>query len=201
MKYVVIILGIVIVIALAALLLIPTSHTEPAPVPQSADGTYVDTTFGTIFTYPKGESIKVTPMNDTKEFPGAKIVKSIEIGESGGVIVYEVLAGYDDSITDEPDGHASPIAQTKYFYDIPSRSWMVAYPEGRDDGGDVASSTARAIGTTDGGLPIFLSGRRFDSRIIPISTSQFIVVTSGGGASTEAIAQSVKAIREKVRID
>jgi hypothetical protein len=155
----------------------------------SVPGAYIDSGFGFSFTYPVGTSIAETTLSDTNQFPGATAVKSIQVGDAGGVLVYEVTSP-NATITDEPNGHASPISQTKYFYDATSASWMVAYPEGRETG--LSATTSASInGYTNSGLPIFPSGRRFDTVIIPLSPTKFVVVTSGGGGDTTSIAQSI----------
>lgn len=171
-----------------------TVEVIPTPVATSTEpvgSTYSDSTFGFSFAYPAGTKIVEIAASSTTEFPGAKVMREIQVGEPGDVTVFEVTSA-KSVITDEPNGHASPISQTKYFYDAKAQAWMVAYPEGKDDGTNAATTTATILGTTDGGLSILPSGRRFDTRIIPLSPTKFVVVTSGGGASTDAVAQSVK---------
>ncbi|HUD85414.1 MAG TPA: hypothetical protein VMR17_03125 [Xanthobacteraceae bacterium] len=46
---------------------------------------------------------------------------------------------------------------------------MVAYPEGRDDGGSTATTAADISNKTIGGLPMLPSDARFDTTIIPLS--------------------------------
>jgi hypothetical protein len=162
----------------------PADHAGPQA------GTYTDAAFGFSFHYPVGTDIVETPAFDLHEFPGASAIKIIQVGKPGDILVYEVTSA-NSAITDEPNGHASPIAQTKYFYDTNTSTWMVTYPEGREDGGPSASTTASATGQTTGGLPMLPSGRRFDTVIIPLSPMKFVVVTSGGGAGTHDVAASV----------
>jgi hypothetical protein len=69
---------------------------------------------------------------------------------------------------------------------------MVTFPEGRDDNGSAASTTADVSKKTMGGLPMLHSGRRFATTIIPLSTTRFVVVTDGGGSAfTNELAQTV----------
>jgi hypothetical protein len=95
-------------------------------------------------------------------------------------------------ITDEPADHASPIAQTQYFYDSISGQWMVDHPQGMDGGGSGATTSADVSKTTISGLVMLPSGRRFDTTIIPLSTTQFLVIGDGGGSSfTAQLAKTV----------
>jgi len=69
---------------------------------------------------------------------------------------------------------------------------MVAYPEGRDDGGSTATTAADVSKTTIGGLPMLPSDARFDTTIIPLSPTRFIVVQDGGGSEfTNELARTV----------
>jgi hypothetical protein len=95
------------------------------------------------------------------------------------------------TITDEQNGHASPIAKTKYFYNSASQQWMVAYPEGMNSGAPVATTTANVSNTTMSGLVMLPSGRRFDTSIIPLSTTIFLVVSDGGGSNATVLAKTV----------
>ena len=103
------------------------------------------------------------------------------------------------TITDEPNGHAAPHAQTRYFYDAAARQWVVAYPEGRDDGGNTATTAADISNKTIGGLPMLPSDARFDTTIIPLSTTRFVVVQDGGGSEfTNELAYTVAAAAARV---
>src|SRR6185437_12157022 len=171
-KTAVIIAAIILVIAGGAYWLhgkgtAPAAPATGAETPVSKPGLYVDSAFGFSFAYPLGTKLTEANLSDTSEFPGATAVKSIQVGAPGDVVVYEVSSP-NAVITDEPNNHASPIGQTKYFYDSATNSWMVAYPEG-GDGGPSATTTATVMGQTSGGLSILPSGRRFDTRIIPLS--------------------------------
>jgi hypothetical protein len=171
-----------------------TATTTPA-APASTAGKYIDAAFGFSFTYDPSLTVTELAASSTTDFPGATEVKMIQVGAAGDATVIE-LTSANQTITDEPDNHASPIAQTKLFYDSAMKAWMIAYPEGRNGAGSDATTSATATGTTTGGLPIFGVGRRFDTRIIPLSPTKFVVVTSGGGASTDAIAESVTPVAQ-----
>jgi hypothetical protein len=58
---------------------------------------------------------------------------------------------------------------------------MVTYPEGADGGGSAAPAPADVSKTTIGGQPMLPSGARFDTTIIPLSTTQFVVVQDRRG--------------------
>ena len=69
---------------------------------------------------------------------------------------------------------------------------MVAYPEGSPTGGKASTSTANVPNTTVGGYPMLPSGARFDTTIIPLTTTEFLVVQDGGGSGfTKELAQTV----------
>ncbi len=136
--------------------------------------------------------ITVASANDDKSFPGGVVVETLQI--SGGDISLYVVNSPQSTITDEPNGHAAPIPQTKYFYDDSSQRWMVAYPEGTDGGGSGAPAPADVSKTTVGGQPMLPSSARFDTTIIPLSTTQFVVVRDGGGSAfTNQLARTVAA--------
>ncbi len=187
------ILVLIIIFGTAAVYHYHTKNIQEVVVSKPVPGVYADSIFGFSFTYDPALPLTETTLSDSREFPGATAVKMIQIGKAGDVLVYEVSSP-GMTVTDEPDGHASPIAQTKYFWDTNAKTWMIAYPEGNDTGA-TATSTAVKAGTTVGGLPIFNSGRRFDTRIIPLSPTAFVVVTTGGGASSDAITASVTSTR------
>jgi hypothetical protein len=168
-----------------------TTTTATSTVPADTYGMteYTDPTYGFTFWYPSGLTVTASTTNDSTSFPGGTQVERIQVGDLGGTYV-AVVNSPQSTITDEPNGHASPIAQTKYFYN--NGQWMVAYPEGSQTGGSSATTTATQSGTTIGNLPIFPSGARFDTSIIPLSTTQFLVMGDGGGSSfTSALAQTV----------
>jgi hypothetical protein len=108
----------------------------------------------------------------------------------GGTSVIVVNSG-TSTITDEPANHASPIGQTEYFYNNASKQWMMALPQGVEDG-IIPTTTANVSKTTMSGLFMLPSGKRFDTTIIPLSLTRFLVVSDGGGSSfTSELAQTV----------
>src|ERR1700729_2172051 len=141
---------------------------------------YVDANYHFSFWYPAALPITAAASSDDKSFPGGIVVETLQI--SGGDISLYVVNSPQSTITDEPNGHAAPIPQTKYFYDASSQRWMVAYPEGTD-GGSGAPAPADVSKMTVGGQPMLPSSARFDTTIIPLSTTQFVVVQDGGGSA------------------
>jgi hypothetical protein len=96
------------------------------------------------------------------------------------------------TITDEPANHGSPIAQTKYSYNNVSRQWIISFPQGANGSGSGATTIANTSKTTMSGLFMLPSGKRFDTTIIPLSTTRFLVVSDGGGSSfTNQLAQTI----------
>jgi hypothetical protein len=159
---------------------------------------YVDAKYHFSFWYPRALQITATTGHDRRSFPGGTNVKTLEVGEPGGISV-SVVVSPKQTITDEPNGHAAPIAQTKYFYDAASKRWMVAFPEGDSLVGDGATKPADVSEKTMGGLPMLPSGARFDATIIPLSTTLFLVVKDGGGSGfTKQLAKTVTPVGARI---
>jgi PKD repeat protein len=191
----------VIALILGYVLLSPKAPTQTAPptatststMPSETYGTsqYVDPTYGFSFWYPSALQVTATATNNNSDFPGGVAVETLQVGPAGGVTIY-VVNSPTSNITDEAANHASPIAQTQYFYDSASAQWMVDYPQGTNGGGSSATTTANISKTTISGLVMLPSGRRFDTTIIPLSTTQFLVIGDGGGSSfTPQLAKTV----------
>jgi len=166
----------------------PTSTT-----PSETYGTsqYIDSTYGFSFWYPSALQITATTTSNSTDFPGGVTVETLQVGPAGGITIY-VVNSTTSNITDEPANHASPIAQTQYFYDSVSGQWMVDYPQGVNGGSSSATTTANVSKTTISGLVMLPSGRRFDTTIIPLNTTRFLVIGDGGGSSfTPQLAETV----------
>ena len=192
-----------VICRLVATVVVAIAATAPAVVARAADlplpptvshrmRQYVDANFRFSFWYPAALPITAAAANDDKSFPGGIVVETVQI--AGGDISLYVVNSPQSTITDEPNGHAAPIPQTKYFYDASSQRWMVTYSEGTDGGGSAAPEPADASTTTIGGQPMLPSGARLDTTIIPLSTTQFVVVQDGGGSEfTNQLARTVAA--------
>jgi hypothetical protein len=193
---------------IVACLVVATAVALPAALVRAADvqlaptihhrmSRYVDAKYGFSFWYPSALRITVAAANDDARFPGGVVIETLQVRPAGGISLY-VVNSPQSTITDEPNGHAAPIPQTKYFYDA-SRRWMVTYPEGTDGGGSGAPAPADVSKTTIGGLPMLPSGARFDTTIIPLSPTQFVVVQDGGGSAfTNELARTVAAAGARV---
>ena len=153
---------------------------------------YTDSTYGFSFWYPSSLQVTSKATQDSISFPGGVAVEALQIGSMGNTSIV-VVNSRTSSITDEPANHGSPIAQTKYSYDSVSKQWMVSSPEGTPTGGgSVTPTPANVSKTTMSGLILLPSGRRFDTSINPLSTTQFLVVSDGGGSSfTSELAQTI----------
>jgi hypothetical protein len=152
---------------------------------------YVDAKYHFSFWYPRALQITATTSRDRRSFPGGINVKTLQVGEPGSISV-SVVVSLGQTITDEPNGHAAPIAQTRYFYDTAAGRWMVAFPEGDGPLGGGPPKPADVSTKTIGGLPMLPSGARFDATIIPLSTTLFLVVKDGGGSAyTPQLAETV----------
>jgi len=183
---------VVVIAAAAPAVLVRAADVELAPTVHHRMSRYVDAKNRFSFWYPRPLPITAAAANDDKSFPGGVVVETVQI--SGGDISLYVVNSPQSTITDEPNGHAAPISQTKYFYDTASQRWMVAYPEGADGGGNGAPAPADVSKTTVGGQPMLPSSARFDTTIIPLSTTQFVVVQDGGGSEfTNQLARTIAA--------
>ncbi len=175
----------------AAYLLSRGTPTKTPPPDTYGTSEYTDSTYHFSFWYPSALQITATTTEDETGFPGGVVVETLQIGSMGGTSIV-VVDSITHTITDEPSNHASPIAQTKYFYDSASGQWMVAFPQGITNGNSSATTTANVSKTTISGLVMLPSGRRFDTTIIPLSTARFLVISDGGGSSfTSQLAQTV----------
>jgi hypothetical protein len=166
---------------------------ELAPTVHHPMSRYVDAKYRFSFWHPRALPIAVTAANDDARFPGGVTVEIVQVGSPGGVSLY-VVTSPQSAITDEPNGHAAPVPQTKYFYDASAQRWMVTYPEGTDGGGSAGPKPADVSQQTVGGEPMLPSGARFDTTVIPLSTTLFVVVQDGGGSAfTNELAYTVAA--------
>jgi hypothetical protein len=159
---------------------------------------FVDKNYGFSFWHPG--ALKVTPAtsNDPASFPGGTLVESLQVGDPGGVVLH-VVNSPQGTITDEPKGHAAPIPQTELFMDAAMQIWMLRYPEGDSAGKPVEPKAIDPSKKTIGGLPMVAVGARFDTTIIPLSKTRFVVVQDGGGAGfTAELAATVAASGAKV---
>jgi hypothetical protein len=184
-----------VVVAIAAAAPAILARAADLPIPPTVSHRmhqYVDEKYRFSFWYPAAFPITVATANDDKSFPGGVVVETLQVA-TDGISLY-VVNSPQSTVTDEPNGHAAPIPQTKYFYDASSQRWMVAYPEGTDGGGSAAPAPADVSQTTVGGQPMLPSSARFDTTIIPLSTTLFVVVQDGGGSAfTNELARTVAA--------
>jgi hypothetical protein len=185
-----------VVVAMAAIapaVLVRAADVQLAPTIHHRMSRYVDAKYRFSFWYPSVLRITVAAGDDAASFPGGVAVETLQVRPAGGISLY-VVNSPQSTITDEPNGHAAPIPQTKYFYDASSQRWMVTYPEGTDGAGSAAPAPADVSKTTIGGLPMLPSGARFDTTIIPLSTTLFVVVQDGGGSEfTNELARTIAA--------
>jgi hypothetical protein len=159
---------------------------------------FTDTKYGFSFWYPAALKVTVTASSDTASFPGGTLVETLQVGAAGGVVLH-VVDSPQSTITDEPNGHAAPIPQTRLFLDAAMQLWMLAYPEGDAGGKPVEAKAADLSNKTIGELSMVGTGARFDTTIIPLTKTRFIVVQDGGGAGfTTQLAATVAAVNAKV---
>jgi hypothetical protein len=184
-----------VVVALACAAPVVVARAADLPLPPTVSHRmrqYVDEKYHFSFWYPASLPITAAAADDDKSFPGGVVVETLQVS-AGGISLY-VVNSPQSTITDEANGHAAPIPQTKFFYDASSQRWMVTYPEGTDGGGSGAPAPADVSKKTVGGEPMLPGGARFDTTIIPLSTTQFVVVQDGGGSAfTNELARTVAA--------
>jgi hypothetical protein len=184
-----------VVVAIAAAAPVGVARAADLPLPPTVSHRmrqYVDEKYHFSFWYPAALPITAAATSDDKNFPGGVAVETLQVS-TDGISLY-VVNSPQSTIIDEPNGHAAPIPQTKYFYDAASQRWMVTYPEGTDGGGSGEPAPADVSKTTVGGQPMLPSAARFDTTIIPLSTTQFVVVQDGGGSAfTNELARTVAA--------
>ena len=162
---------------------------------------FVDKNYDFSFWYPGSLKVTSTTSNDTASFPGGTLVESLQVGDPGGVVLH-VVNSPQGTITDEPKGHAAPIPQTELFMDAAMQIWMLRYPEGDSAGKPVEPKAIDPSKKTIGGLPMVATGARFDTTIIPLSKTRFVVVQDGGGAGfTAELAATVATAGAKVSAD
>ncbi len=118
------ILGIILAIIVVIAAIVWIEHTLiSTSTPQAQTygmSEYTDPTYGFTFWYPTALQIAATTTQDaTEDFPGGIAVETVQVGSLGGTSII-VVNSPTATITDEPSNHASPIAQTKYFYDSAS---------------------------------------------------------------------------------
>ena len=127
-RYRIVIILVVVVIACVLGYVLLSSKTPTQTVPSETYGMsqYTDPTYGFSFWYPGALPVIATTANNSSEFPGKTAVEMLQVGPAGGVTIY-VVNSPTSTITDEPAGHASPIAQTQYFYDSTSGQsrWII----------------------------------------------------------------------------
>jgi hypothetical protein len=162
-----------------------SAATPPAAGKTSGTSRYNDLTYGFSFWYPGALDVSVSTGNDVTSFPGGVAVETLQIGPAGGVAIH-VVNSPQGTITDEPDGHAAPIAQTELFMDAAMQMWMLRFPEGDAGGKPEEAKAADLSSKTIGGLPMVATGARFDTTIIPLSKTRFLVVQDGGGSTFTA---------------
>jgi hypothetical protein len=186
-------------LAIAAVALLMLAVWSPAGAAETYGmRPYVDSKYHFSFWYPKALQVTATTGRDRRSFPGGLNVENLRVGEPGAISI-SVVVSLKQTITDEPNGHAAPIAQTKYFYDASAGRWMVAFPEGDSPFGAGGPKPADMSKTTIGGLPMLPSGARFDTTIIPLSTTLFLVIKDGGGSAyTPQLAKAVASAGARV---
>jgi hypothetical protein len=193
-----IVASIVVITVAAPAVLVRAADVELAPTVHHPMSRYVDAKYRFSFWHPSALRITVAAANDDARFPGGVTVETVQVGSPGGIALY-VVNSPQSTITDEPNGHAAPIPQTRYFYDASPQRWMVAYPEGTDGGGGGSGAPADVSKTTIGSLPMLPGGARFDTTIIPLATTQFVVVQDGGGSEfTNQLARTIAAAGARV---
>lgn len=152
---------------------------------------YTDHNFGFSFWYPGNWDVREKTPTGISKFPGSKIVKYMRVGNEGNVYVYEISSG-SAGITDNPD--PAPFPPVNYSWDAAAKKWMVSWPQGTTADERATTTAAQLYDKTMSGLPIFRGTSRFDTNIIPLSSTKFVVISDGGGANADYLAKTVTPI-------
>jgi hypothetical protein len=160
---------------------------------------YTDAHFGFSFWYPDGWQVTtVTNPPFGAQIQNGTIVKKMSVGNASDTwaIVIEEVNSPTMTITDT--GGAGPFGPVTYYFDTSNKSWMKVTGE-ESAGVPVATTTANVSVSTMDGLSMFSGTSRFDTTIIPISTStsssgvNFLVISDGGTVNATTLAKTVTA--------
>ena len=159
---------------------------------------YTDAHFGFSFWYPNGWQVTtVTNPPFGAQIQNGTIVRKLSVGNASDTwaIVIEEVNSPTRTITDT--GGAGPFGPVTYYFDTSSSIWMTVTGK-LAAGVPFATTTANVSINTIGGLPMFSGTSRFDTTIIPISTSasdgNFLVISDGGTVNATALAKTVTAV-------
>jgi hypothetical protein len=148
---------------------------------------FTDKEFGFSFWYPS--TWHVTPLKDRPfgaQLAGGNVVKSWSVGQAGTEIVVQAFHSTLLTITDT--GGAGPFGPIKYFFDPKDHAWKVVSLDSN------ATTTITTFNNTMGGLHMFNGTSRFNTRIIPISADNFVVIGDGGGTDSTYLSKTVVAL-------
>ncbi len=159
---------------------------------------YTDAGFGFSFWYPNGWQV-TTVVNPPfgAQIQNGTIVRKLSVGNASDTwaIVIEEVNSPTMTITDT--GGAGPFGPVTYYFDTSSKTWMKVTGDGVADV-PFATTTANVSVNTIGGLPMFSGTSRFDTTIIPVSTSassgNFLVISDGGTVNATTLAKTVTAV-------
>jgi hypothetical protein len=164
---------------------------------------YIDPGFGFSFWYPSKWQVTSVSVQNQNKYPGGTITKQLNVTNGQKLITVEEFISPTFSITDSTGVGACPVCYTtNYYFDASTHTWMVKSPNGTGPGGTGIgypyAVPANVSFNTMGGLHMLAGSQRFGANtIIPLSASNFVIVTVDGGLATgsdpKALANTVVA--------
>ena len=174
----------------------PSASTVPGTVNNSGLSVpgmseYTDRTFGFSFWYPGSWAVTDPSTKDSYlSLAGGKVVKSIFIGsrnDNGDGILIQEFTSSAKSITDNSDCGPADDCPTSltYRFDPSIHSWL---SQTTNHGGAITAKVLTTFDNSMGGLHLLKGMARFgDDIIVPLSASNFLVISPGyAGATNQA---------------
>ena len=156
---------------------------------------YTDADFGFSFWYPSSWTVS-SNINDSNYVSGETIVKTLVLHSqpnSTDITIVEVVSS-DKTITDLNSGAGAVSGfPVKYYFDSNQHVWMTVMPQGTPSGRDGGPSLADTSNDTMGGLHMFPGLTRFDTYMIPLSASNFVVLSDTGEYAAQMLAKTIVA--------
>jgi hypothetical protein len=168
---------------------------------------YTDSGFGFSFWYPSGWTVIQSSVQNQNKYLGGTVTKQFTVSEGSNVITIEEFYSPTFSITDSTGVGACPVCvTTHYYFDRGQHTWMVIYPDGTSSGlvAPGVPVPANVSFNTMGGLHMLAGSLRFGANtIIPLSASNFVIVSVNGKIATEsndpqALAKTIVALDPSV---
>jgi hypothetical protein len=166
---------------------------------------YTDANFGFSFWYPSSWNVQNVAVKNPKVYSSGTVTKQLNVTNGQRLITIEEFSSPTFSINDSTGVGACPVCvSTSYYFDDRQHTWMIEFPNGTTTGPPTGPAIANVSSNTMGGLHMLGGSQRFEANtIIPLSASNFIIVTVDGGIATgssdpKALAETVIATNPAV---